>query len=150
MDGAGAIPTGDYEEVNAYLDSSVVLRLLLDEPNPVADWGDWEAAISSELTKVEVWRGIHRLLILRQITAEEFSALSKRTAWLLAQIDFVRLDSRILRKACEPFTAVVGALDAIHLSSAILWAQEHGPLVFFTHDRQLGKAAQAYGFDVQP
>ena len=49
-----------------------------------------------------------------------------------------------------PFPAIVRALDAIHLSTAIMWAKNTDALVFFTHDRQLGKAAQAYGFDVQP
>jgi len=137
--------------VNAYLDSSVILRLLLSEPNPVAGWGDWESAVSSELAKVEVWRTLHQRRFLNRITADELRQLGHRAGWLLAQIDFVRFDSRVLRRATEPFETVIATLDAIHLSSALVWrAERSAALTIFTHDRQFAKAARTYGFAVAP
>ncbi len=137
--------------VNAYLDSSVILRLLLSEPNPVESWGDWESAVSSELAKVEVWRTLHQRRLLNRISAAELEQLGRRAAWLLAQIDLVRFDSRVLRRATEPFETAIATLDAIHLSSALVWrAERSAALTIFTHDRQFARAARVYGFEVAP
>ncbi len=41
------------------------------------------------------------------------------------------------------------SLDAIHISTAILWKQhEELPIIFLTHDEQQGKTARASGFEV--
>jgi hypothetical protein len=43
----------------------------------------------------------------------------------------------------------LGTLDALHLSTAILWREVRGKeLVMATHDRGLGEAARAFGFAV--
>jgi hypothetical protein len=40
-------------------------------------------------------------------------------------------------------------LDAIHLATAVLWAErEKVPPVILTHDLELGRAARTLGFDV--
>jgi len=44
-----------------YLDSSVVLRPLLDQPKQLKSWGNWETAFSSEWLGVECRRAIDRL-----------------------------------------------------------------------------------------
>ena len=137
--------------MNVYVDSSVILRLLLIEPNPFAGWGNWETAISRELAKVEVWRNLHRLNILTNPSDEEFKNLSRAAVLLLSQIDFIRFDSRVLRKSTGPFDTVVGALDAIHLSTALLWREGSGEeLTFLSHDQQLRKAASHLGFGILP
>jgi hypothetical protein len=42
-----------------------------------------------------------------------------------------------------------GALDAIHLSTALLWREAHrGDLALATHDGALALAARAWGFTV--
>jgi len=138
--------------VNVYLDASVIVRLLLGESNPIEGWGNWKRAVSSRLLQVEVWRAVHRLRLVRmELTDSEFADLSRATGWLLAQIDFQEFSSAILRRSTEPFRSVVGALDAIHLSSALAWQSEKGePLTFFTHDEQLGRVAKLHGFKVRP
>jgi len=35
--------------MKVYLDTSVILRRLLNEPNPLSDWGRWEAAFASRI-----------------------------------------------------------------------------------------------------
>ena len=54
-------------EMNAYIDASVVVRLLLGEPEPIPDWGKWGRAVSSEFVTVEVMRAVERLHVLREI-----------------------------------------------------------------------------------
>jgi hypothetical protein len=44
----------------------------------------------------------------------------------------------------------VKTLDAIHLATALLWAEHAGEIVFLTHDRQLATAARACGLAVHP
>jgi predicted nucleic acid-binding protein len=137
--------------MNVYIDSSVILRLLLMEANPFEEWGKWKVAFSSELAKVEVWRNIHRLHVSKAISGEEFKNLSLAAEWLLAQIDFIRFDSRALRRAAGPFPTIIGTLDAIHLSTALLWRENNGKEVaFLSHDRQLRTAARDQGFEILP
>ena len=55
----------------------------------------------------------------------------------------------ILRRAGEPYPVALKTLDAVHLATALMWRDRRAPdLVFATHDRQLGRAALALGFDV--
>ena len=44
--------------MRVYLDASAVLRVLLRQAKPVAAWGRWDAAYSSELLGVEARRVI--------------------------------------------------------------------------------------------
>jgi hypothetical protein len=40
-------------------------------------------------------------------------------------------------------------VESVHLATALMWRDRRAPdLVFATHDRQLGRAAAALGFDV--
>ena len=44
-----------------YLDTSVVLRVLLGQPGTLPEWGRWQEASASELLGVESRRAIDRL-----------------------------------------------------------------------------------------
>lgn len=61
----------------------------------------------------------------------------------------IRLTAQALRRASQPMPTVVKTLDAIHLASALLFAQyrEADP-VFGTHDRVQANAARPLGFAV--
>jgi len=43
-----------------YLDSSPVLRVVLGQPNQLEDWGNWDAAVSSNLLQLEARRTLDR------------------------------------------------------------------------------------------
>ena len=55
----------------------------------------------------------------------------------------------LLARASQPMPTTLGTLDAIHLATALLWA-EHSrlPLVMATHDQSLATAARASGLRV--
>jgi predicted nucleic acid-binding protein len=59
--------------VIAYLDASVLLRTVLREPNPLAEWDEIEVGIRSDLTRVEAARVIDRLTVLRVLQDEEIA-----------------------------------------------------------------------------
>jgi hypothetical protein len=69
--------------------------------------------------------------------------------WLEA-IDLVLLRPAVWSRAGEPMPMAIGTLDAIHLSTALIWRDRMGPLPqIATHDSALGAAARAFGFDVR-
>src|SRR5437899_2717560 len=132
--------------MKVYVDSSVLVRLVMGEDNPVQAWGNWELAISSELTNVEVMRAIERLRVLNQVTGHTFANMSRASSALLAELELVPMQPAVLRQAAAYFPKVIGTLDAIHLATALLWQEDTGEqLIFLTHDRQLRIAAQACG-----
>lgn len=67
----------------------------------------------------------------------------------LDALALIVLDRHVLERAAEPFPTLLGSLDAIHLSSALLARGEFDHLVLATHDDQLGTAARAFGFLVE-
>lgn len=134
--------------MNVYVDSSVLLRVVLGEPNRLRIWSKITNAVSSELIRLECLRTIDRA---RFRLGLEDRFLAKHRAEVLEAIDafsLVALDSIVLERASEPFPTMLGSLDAIHLASALLIRQEFGELGFATHDDELGIAAQATGFPV--
>lgn len=133
----------------AYVDSSVVLRIALGQPDPSPEWSRLDRAISSELLRVECLRTIDRLRIRAGL--DDRTVAERRGALLemIDAIDLVALDASILGRAAEPFPTLVRTLDALHLASALAVRDELPSLVFLTHDTTLGLAAGAMGFDIR-
>jgi predicted nucleic acid-binding protein len=61
--------------MTVYVDTSVVLRVLLREPNPVGIWGQWNKAYSSALWRVEALRTVDRLRLNHEISDSEVAEL---------------------------------------------------------------------------
>jgi len=47
--------------VTAYLDSSVILRLVRSEPSPLLEWPEIRQGVTSSIAEVEVLRTLDRL-----------------------------------------------------------------------------------------
>lgn len=135
--------------MNVYLDTSVVLRVLFGEPNPIDFWGRWERAYSSALWRTEALRTIDRLRLLHEITDVEVADLVRDIQAAHETFVICPLDERILRRASETFPTVVGTLDAIHLATAISIRESDQVDFLVTHDSQLGTAARSVGFHVR-
>jgi predicted nucleic acid-binding protein len=130
----------------AYVDSSVVLRKILRQPGATADWLDAGAVVTSELLELEAWRTLDRLRLLGRLPGPDMAAATTELRAYLEGIEVVPLQPAILRRAAQPLPVPVGALDAIHLATALIWTERRlEELVVFTHDRQLAAAAQACG-----
>jgi predicted nucleic acid-binding protein len=138
--------------VIAYLDSSVILRIVLREPDPLREWPAIDLGITSELTRVEAARVIDRLTVLGVLRGDEIAAKHAEIRDLFRRVDFLELDRAVLARASMPLRTVLGALDAIHLASALLYreTQRRGEatIVVATHDHALAAAARALDFEV--
>jgi predicted nucleic acid-binding protein len=135
--------------VIAYLDSSVLLRLILGEPNSLREWNSIKAGVASPLLEVECFRAIDRLRVTKGLTDEEVSERREAMHRLLPRMELVELDRAVLSRASQPFSTVLGTLDTIHLVSAIVWReQSEEDLTMATHDAALAIAARAHGMKV--
>jgi len=135
--------------MNVYLDTSVVLRVLFREPNPIDFWGKWDRAFSSALWRIEALRTVDRLRLLHEITDVEVADLVRDIQTTHDTFAICPLDERILQRASETFPTVVGTLDAIHLATAISVRESDKVDFLLTHDSQLGTAARSVGFHVR-
>lgn len=133
----------------AYVDSSIVLRLVLAEPGKLREWDSIREAVTSELAQVECLRTLDRLRARAGLTSEDLATRRAAVFRLLEAVELVDIGKPVLARASEPFSTPLGTLDAIHLSTAILWKQWRSKaIVFATHDAHLGTAARAMGFEV--
>ena len=131
-----------------YVDTSVVLRILFREPNPVGIWGKWDKAYSSALWRVEAMRTIDRLRLTHEINDIEVANLVRDVQLTHETFAIHPVIDRIFQRASETFPTVVGTLDAIHLATALAIREIENLDYLLTHDSQLGTAARSVGFEV--
>ena len=131
-----------------YVDTSVVLRILFREPNPVGIWGKWDKAYSSALWRVEAMRTIDRLRLTHEINDIEVANLVRDVQLTHETFAIHPVTERIFQRASETFPTVVGTLDAIHLATALAIREIENLDYLLTHDSQLGTAARSVGFEV--
>ena len=132
-----------------YLDSSVLLRILLGQRNALKGWKTIEQGVASALVEVECLRTLDRLRLSAGIADEEIAIRRETVFRLLDSTEIVELTRPVLTRAAQPFPTALGTLDAIHLATALLWKEGRGEdLVMATHDVALAIASRASGFRV--
>lgn len=134
--------------MKAYVDTSVLLRIVLGEARPLREWRSIELALSSEILRVEALRTIDRARIRLGLTDAQIAQPRGEVLAMLGGFHLARLDDRVLARAAEPFPTLLGTLDAIHLATALLARAEHPDLVFATHDDAVATGARSVGFRV--
>jgi predicted nucleic acid-binding protein len=134
--------------MTVYIDSSVILRILFREPNPVEVWGKWDSAFSSTLWRVEALRTVDRLRLAGDLSDEDVADLVREIRIVHETLAIYPLSERILQRASESFPTVVGTLDAIHLATALAIREVEPIDLLLTHDGQLATAARSVGFTV--
>jgi uncharacterized protein len=135
--------------MKVYLDASVILRVVFGEKDALAEWRSIRRAISSELAMVECLRTVDRMRLRVPLDDKEVAERRAAITQVFSHTDRVTVTAPVLERSSQPFPTSLGTLDAIHLASALLWQQSEGaPLVFATHDVELGTAAKAMGMQV--
>jgi predicted nucleic acid-binding protein len=136
--------------VIAYVDTSVLLRVILREPGALDDLRSYDRLVSSELIVVESARTIDRLRLQGSLTTAEAAARVRAANEWLEAVDLVLLRPSVLSRASEPMPTPLGTLGALHLATALVWRDRMGSLpAIVTHDTALGLAAQTFGFEVR-
>ena len=133
----------------AYVDSSVVLRIVLGQPGRLAEWKQIVTGVASGLVEVECLRTLDRLRVAGKLTADDVAVRREAVFRVLEGLELVELSRAVLRRAAQPMPGPLGTLDAIHLATAEMWREGKGKeLLVATHDRALALAARASGFRV--
>ena len=130
----------------AYVDSSVLLRVVLRQRDALKGWKSVTLGVASALVEVECLRTLDRLRISQALTDEIIAERRSVVYQLLEAMEIVDLSYPVLARAAQPLPTALGTLDAIHLATALLWKEHSGrELWMATHDTALAIAAKASG-----
>jgi len=135
--------------MTAYLDSSVVLRIVLGQSRRLKEWKRIRHGVASALVEVECLRAIDRIRHAQGLQDQDVAVRREAVFRLMDEVEVVEPGRTILSRAAQPFPTPLGTLDAIHLATALLWREKgDAELVMATHDAALGMAARASGIPV--
>jgi len=135
--------------VIAYVDSSVLCRVVMCQANRLQELETCSQRLTSLLTQLECLRAIDKARLDEGLDDDEILARRLVLFEQLRRMGRVAVARSLLDRAGSSFPLPVKALDAIHLATAMqLRERRYRELVFATHDRQQGRAALALGFEV--
>ena len=133
----------------AYVDSSVLLRVILGQRDALKEWGRLTQGVASALVELECLRTLDRLRVSQGLTDEMIAQRRVAVYRLLEAMEIVEITYPVLARAAQPLPTALGTLDAIHLATALLWKEQTGKeLSMATHDVALAIAAKASGLRV--
>jgi predicted nucleic acid-binding protein len=121
----------------AYLDSSALVKLVVDEPESDAlrdELTGWIAQASSDIARVELRRAVRR-------RGREQSRRLEQARRLFGGIELMYITDAILDAAAELDPPALRSLDALHLASALALRERLGVLISYDK-RMLGAAAE--------
>ena len=132
----------------AYVDTSVVLRFILEGDIAIHHAFEATRTLASELLLIESRRVLERHRLNGELDDEKLAEAVARLFELYACFEVWSLSDAIKKRAGGPFPTVVGTLDALHLATALeaLAGQADSILALFSYDRQMNLCAKALGF----
>jgi predicted nucleic acid-binding protein len=123
----------------AYLDSSAIVKLVVDEPE--------SPALRAFLAKQEdLLTSVVGAVEARRIARRRRDDADEQAAFVLGGIGLIDLDARVVAAASTLLPREIRSLDAIHLASAL--ELRPGLTAFVTYDNRLAEAARAIGLPV--
>ena len=129
--------------MNVYVDSSVLLRVVLGEPGRLRIWSKITGAVASEIVTVECLRTIDRARIHLRLADEDVADRRAAVLETIETFNLVPVGPQVLERAAEAFPTMLGSLDAIHLASALLVAGTFEDLSLATHDAVIRRSHAA-------
>ena len=133
----------------AYVDSSVLLRLVLEQPGQLRGIEKEYEVVTSTLTRAECLRAIDNAVLRGSLTVDDSELRRAAVFGKLRGLTTIRPSPSVLARAESSFPSAIGTLDAIHLATALAWRDQRRAAVrFATHDAQQARAARAVGLEV--
>lgn len=127
----------------------MLLRIVLGQKGRLKEWSSVRRGVASSLVEVECLRTLDRLKLRKGLSDEEITLRREIFFRLFEEIEVVEPTRAVLSRSSLPFPVPLGTLDAIHLSTALLWRERgRGDLVMATHDVALSAASRACGLRV--
>lgn len=134
-----------------YVETSALLRVLLDGDEVLRPELSGEGLVTSALTFLEAARAISRARRERRLDAQEAREAERQLSAFERSCDIIALEDEVLRRAREDFPVEpVRSLDAIHLASICLLDDELGGLDVASSDDRVRGNASALGFVLVP
>jgi predicted nucleic acid-binding protein len=134
-----------------YVETSALLRVLLDGDEALRPALSGEGLVTSALTFVEASRAISRARRERRLDARVAREAERQLASFERSCDTVALEDEVLRRAREEFPVEpIRSLDAIHLASVRVLDDELGGLEVASCDDRVRQNAAALGFVLVP
>ena len=136
--------------MKVYLDSSLVLRYILNNDDGIRGIKETDVVGSSDLLIIECKRVLQRERLESHLSDSQYSDAVSLLDTVTDHLYLIELGRTVKRRASGSFPTVIGTLDAIHLASAALW-QESDPeteLRVLSYDNQLTTCARAIGLQV--
>ena len=136
--------------MRVYVDSSVVLRHILNDDPALARVTTFDMVGSSDLLLIECQRVLQRERMEAHLDDQQYCESLVLLETILDSLYLIECGPAVKRRAAGPFPTVIGTLDAIHLASAILWeeAEQNSDFSLLTYDKQLALCARALGVRV--
>ncbi len=133
-----------------YLDSSVLLRKMLNADHAYSNFTQFEKIGSSELISIECHRVLDRYRMENLLDDDQIAEAKASLKEIILGMYIIEISDSIKIRAQGSFPTILGTLDAIHISSALLWKEnEHiETLTIVSHDKQMNKCAKALGFAI--
>jgi len=134
----------------SYLDSSVLLRYILLGDSGLRQVFESDMVISSELLEIECRRVLHRYRLQGNLEDDSFIEAVKRLDKVLEGVSIILLSQKVKKRSAEAFPVVIKTLDALHLSSALIFqtARPAELLRIFSYDAGMNRCARALGSQV--
>jgi predicted nucleic acid-binding protein len=134
--------------LKAYVDSSVLLRVILGAPESLGEWPLITEMFCSVLLQVECMRTLERIGVAEGVAAELINFQRSVVTTVMSRARIAEFSPTLVRRAGYPMPMPLKTLDAIHLVTAMWWREQAGEIVFATHDVQLARAGRALDFHV--
>lgn len=133
----------------AYVDSSVLMRVVMQQPDRLTGLTSFDERVTSRLSQAECLRTLDKARLVDGLEPDDVVQRAAFVHRLLRQMSRVAVSRAVLDRAGEAFPLPVQTLDAIHLATALqLRDRARADLVFATHDLTQGRTALALGFEV--
>jgi predicted nucleic acid-binding protein len=134
-----------------YVETSALLRALLDGDVSLRPALSGEGLVTSALTFVEAGRAIARSRREGRLDAVAAREAERQLAAFERACDILAMDGEVLRRAREAFPVEpVRTLDAVHLASIRVLDDELGGVSVVSCDGRVRANATALGFAVGP
>jgi predicted nucleic acid-binding protein len=134
-----------------YVETSALLRVLLDGDAGLQPEISGEGLVTSALTFVEAARAIVRARRERRLDARAAREAERQLAAFERGCDIVAMDDEVLRRARQEFPVEpVRSLDAIHLASVRVLDDALGGVQVVSCDDRVRQNAEALGFVLVP
>lgn len=134
----------------AYLDSSLVLRHILNGDMAIAQAFAHESVIASELLEIECRRVLYRCRLQGELDDDRLYTAFTRLDSVLAGINLLSMDEAVKRRSMESFPMTVKTLDALHVATALVWQSRNPdePISLYSTDAGMNRVAYAVGITV--